>query len=95
MVTTTLPEVVSAQEWQRARDELMVAENEATRALDGTTFAEDCQVGPGFRLSVLLRQDEDIYLTYYTVSRGVDRMLWDYSVLDLTPFGRQESWEQG
>lgn len=196
----TMPVVASAQEWQRARDELMVAEKEATRALDalaarrrrlpmvrfegrylfdtpdgkrtllelfdgrdmlvvyqfmdpgpdmfcpgctnfvnnipaagpagltsrgvtfvvacekpsaaleeykarkgwtvpfvssgGTTFAEDCQVGGGFRLSVFLRQGDEIYWTYYTTSRGVDRMLWDYSILDLTPFGRQESWEQ-
>jgi predicted dithiol-disulfide oxidoreductase (DUF899 family) len=59
----------------------------------GTTFADDCQVGAGFRLSVFLREGDDIYWTYYTTSRGVDRMLWDYSILDLTPFGRQESWE--
>ena len=28
------PEVVSAKEWQQARDELLTAEKEATRALD-------------------------------------------------------------
>ena len=28
------PDVVSAAEWQRARDELLAAEKEATRALD-------------------------------------------------------------
>ncbi|MPZ83131.1 MAG: DUF899 domain-containing protein [Actinophytocola sp.] len=31
---TTLPEAVSAQEWQAARDELLVKEKAATRALD-------------------------------------------------------------
>jgi predicted dithiol-disulfide oxidoreductase (DUF899 family) len=59
----------------------------------GTSFAEDCQVGGGFRLSVFLLEEGEVFLTYYTTSRGVDRMLWDYSILDLTPFGRQESWE--
>lgn len=59
----------------------------------GTTFAGDCQVGEGFRLNVFLRDGEEVYWTYYTTSRGVDRMLWDYSILDLTPFGRQEPWE--
>ena len=58
----------------------------------GTSFAEDCQV-QGFRLSVFLHEGGDVYWTYYTTSRGVDRMLWDYSILDLTPFGRQEAWE--
>jgi predicted dithiol-disulfide oxidoreductase (DUF899 family) len=59
----------------------------------GTTFKDDCEVGGGFRLSVFLKEGEQIFWTYYTTSRGVDRMLWDYSILDLTPFGRQESWE--
>src|ERR1700727_1268042 len=31
---TSLPEIVSAGQWQQARDELIVAEKEATRALD-------------------------------------------------------------
>ena len=31
---TARPDVVSAEEWQRQRDELMLAEKEATRALD-------------------------------------------------------------
>ena len=31
---TSLPEIVSAEEWQRDRDELLKAEKEATRALD-------------------------------------------------------------
>ncbi|SRR6266487_4077952 len=59
----------------------------------GTSFAEDCAVGEGFRLSVFLRDREDVFWTYYTTMRGVDRMLWAYSVLDLTPYGRQEPWE--
>jgi predicted dithiol-disulfide oxidoreductase (DUF899 family) len=59
----------------------------------GTTFAQDCGAGRGFMLSVFLRDGEDVYRTYSTTSRGVDRLLFTHSVLDLTPYGRQEDWE--
>jgi predicted dithiol-disulfide oxidoreductase (DUF899 family) len=59
----------------------------------GTTFAEDCGVGPGFLLSVFLRDGQDIYRTYATTSRGVDRIMFVQNILDLAPYGRQESWE--
>ena len=43
--------------------------------------------------SVFLRDGDDIYRTYFTGARGVEYLgsLWTY--LDLTPFGRQETWE--
>lgn len=59
----------------------------------GTTFAADCGAGDGFGLSVFLRDQDDVYRTYFTTSRGVDRLQFDFNVLDLTPFGRQEQWE--
>jgi predicted dithiol-disulfide oxidoreductase (DUF899 family) len=195
---TSLPEIVSAEEWQRDRDELLKAEKEATRALDvlaarrrrlpmvrfdssryefstpagpktlldffagqsqlvayqfmdngpdefcpgcthftnnvadlaglardgvswvtvsnmplaqieayqarmgwtmpfvssrGTTFADDCGAGGGFMLSVFLRDGQDVYRTYGTTARGVDRLLFANNILDLMPYGRQEDWE--
>ncbi len=59
----------------------------------GTTFANDCGAGGGFMLSVFLRDGEDVYRTYSTTARGVDRLLFANNVLDLTPYGRQEDWE--
>jgi predicted dithiol-disulfide oxidoreductase (DUF899 family) len=59
----------------------------------GTTFADDCGAGGGFMLSVFLRDGEDIYLTYNTTARGVDRLLFVNNILDLTAYGRQEDWE--
>jgi predicted dithiol-disulfide oxidoreductase (DUF899 family) len=59
----------------------------------GTTFAEDCGVGDGFLLSVFLRDGEDVYRTYSTTARGVDRLMFVQTILDLTPYGRQEDWE--
>jgi predicted dithiol-disulfide oxidoreductase (DUF899 family) len=59
----------------------------------GTSFAKDCGVGGGFMLSVFLRDGEDVYRTYSTTSRGVDRLVFTNSILDLTPYGRQQDWE--
>jgi predicted dithiol-disulfide oxidoreductase (DUF899 family) len=196
MGSKAMPPVVSAQEWQKVRDELLVAEKEATRALDalaarrrrlpmvtftndyefaapgGTTtllelfgdrdqlaiyqfmdigpdafcpgctwftnnvahlgglaeagvswanvsnmplaqieaykarmgwtmpfvssrdtaFARDCGADY-FMLNVFLRDGDDIYRTYSTTSRGVDRLLFVNNILDLCPYGRQQEWE--
>ncbi|MCA2228977.1 DUF899 domain-containing protein [Nonomuraea aurantiaca] len=59
----------------------------------GTSFAADSGAGGGFLLSVYLRDGEDVYQTYSTGSRGVDRLVFHHSILDLTPYGRQEDWE--
>ncbi|MEO9173984.1 MAG: DUF899 domain-containing protein [Gaiellales bacterium] len=49
--------------------------------------------GETFGLHVYLRDGEDVFLTYRTNGRGVDRLRLDFNLLDLTPFGRQETWE--
>lgn len=59
----------------------------------GTTFARDCGAGEGFLLSVFLRDGANVYRTYTTTGRGIDRLAFVTSVLDLTVFGRQEDWE--
>ena len=59
----------------------------------GTTFSEDCGSGTGFMLNVFLRSGEDVFRTYSTTARGVDRLLFVNSVLDLCPYGRREDWE--
>jgi predicted dithiol-disulfide oxidoreductase (DUF899 family) len=47
----------------------------------------------GFRLSLFLRDGTDVYLTYSTTARGVDRVLFVNNILDLAVYGRQEEWE--
>jgi predicted dithiol-disulfide oxidoreductase (DUF899 family) len=59
----------------------------------GTSFAADCGADGGFMLSVFLRDGETIYRTYNTTQRGVDRLVFTNSILDLVPYGRQEDWE--
>jgi predicted dithiol-disulfide oxidoreductase (DUF899 family) len=58
----------------------------------GTTFAEDCGASY-FMLSTFLRRGDEVYRTYNTTSRGVDRVLFVNNILDLTAYGRQEDWE--
>ena len=59
----------------------------------GTDFSEATGAHNGFGLSVFLRDGDHVYRTYFTTSRGVDRLRFDFNLLDLTPFGRQETWE--
>ena len=58
----------------------------------GTTFNDDLGLD-GFGLSVLLRDGDEVFRTYFTSGRGVDRLRMDLNLLDLTPYGRQEEWE--
>jgi predicted dithiol-disulfide oxidoreductase (DUF899 family) len=59
----------------------------------GNDFYADLGLGGGFGLSVLLRDGDEVFRTYYTSGRGVDRLRLDFNLLDLTPYGRQEQWE--
>jgi len=59
----------------------------------GTSFSDDCGAGAGFMLTVFLRDGADVYRTYDTTARGVDRLLFEHNILDLTAYGRQEDWE--
>ncbi|CAO5227602.1 DUF899 domain-containing protein [Frankia sp. AgKG'84/4] len=59
----------------------------------GGDFNDDLGLGGGFGLSILLRDGTDVFRTYFTNGRGVDRLRLDFNLLDLTPYGRQEQWE--
>ena len=43
--------------------------------------------------SVFLKDDDKVYWSYYTDNRGVEHLGSHWTYLDLTPFGRQEPWE--
>lgn len=64
---------------------------------NGTDFSRDFGVttdeGETFGLSVFLSDGENVYRTYFTSGRGVEYLGSSFSYLDLTPFGRQEDWE--
>ncbi len=51
------------------------------------------QDGESFALSAFLRDGDQLFRTYVTKGRGVEALGSVWSFLDLTPFGRQEQWE--
>ena len=59
----------------------------------GNDFATACRTGDGFGLSVFLRDGDRVFRTYFTSNRGVEAIGTVWSILDRTPLGRQETWE--
>lgn len=45
-------------------------------------------------LMCYLRQDKKVFETYWTTRRGVEAMDYNYALMDLTVYGRQEPWEK-
>lgn len=43
--------------------------------------------------SVFLKDEKTAYHTYSAYARGADLLATHYNYLDLTPYGRQEAWE--
>lgn len=58
-----------------------------------TTIDADCGTTDGFGLSVFLRGGDRVFRSYFTAGRATEMLGSHRSFLDLTPFGRQESWE--
>jgi len=57
-------------------------------------FADTFDVGKGFGVNVFIRDEKDcIYRTYFTTDRGGELFDTNFRLLDLTPYGRQEKWE--
>ena len=71
----------------------------------GTDFSHDFGLGPQepdpsqdqdgemFGMSAFIRDAGEIYRTYFTQHRGVETIGPVWTLLDLTPLGRQEDWE--
>jgi predicted dithiol-disulfide oxidoreductase (DUF899 family) len=60
----------------------------------GSDFTQDSGVGMYQGVSVFLRDGDDVFRTYFTNGRGGDLLTGTLRYLDLTPFGRQEEWEE-
>ncbi len=56
-------------------------------------FGLTSEAGETFGLSVFLREGDSVFRTYFTTRRGVEALGSTWTFLDLTPLGRQESWE--
>jgi predicted dithiol-disulfide oxidoreductase (DUF899 family) len=58
-----------------------------------TDFGLTTENGEDHGLSVFLRDGNEIFRTYFTKARGVEALGSVWTFLDLTPYGRQEEWE--
>lgn len=79
-----------------------IAEIEAFRARMGWSipwyetvdnFNPDFDIDGGFGVNVFYRSGTDIYRTYFTTTRAAETLGTVWTFLDLTPLGRQETWE--
>ena len=46
-----------------------------------------------FHLVCYLRDGDSVFETYWTTRRGAEVLDYSYALMDLTPYGRQERWE--
>jgi predicted dithiol-disulfide oxidoreductase (DUF899 family) len=58
-----------------------------------TDFGLTTENGEDHGLSVFIRDGNEIFRTYFTKARGVEALGSVWTFLDLTPYGRQEKWE--
>ncbi|MFJ5986271.1 DUF899 domain-containing protein [Lentzea sp. NPDC092896] len=56
-------------------------------------FSKDFGVDEYFGLNVFIRDGDEVYRTYFTNARSAEQTGNVWSLLDLTPLGRQEEWE--
>jgi predicted dithiol-disulfide oxidoreductase (DUF899 family) len=56
-------------------------------------FDADLGVREWHGTNVFLRDGEDVYRTYFVDGRGDAQLSDTWSLLDVTPYGRQETWE--
>jgi len=59
----------------------------------GDDFSKDFGVEDYFGLNVFFREGDDVFRTYFTGGRAAEAIGNVWSLLDLTPLGRQEEWE--
>jgi predicted dithiol-disulfide oxidoreductase (DUF899 family) len=59
-------------------------------------FGADMGAGPGggFGINVFIRDGDRVFRTYHTNGRGSEPFVNSWALLDLTPYGRQESWQE-
>jgi len=57
-------------------------------------FADAFDAGKGFAINVFIRDEENrVYRTYFSTARGGELFDTHFRLLDITPYGRQETWE--
>ncbi|HEY7176102.1 MAG TPA: DUF899 family protein [Micromonosporaceae bacterium] len=58
-----------------------------------TSGIDDPAIAGGGAIACYLRRDDRVFLTYETTDRGSEPMIPSLMLLDMTVYGRQETWE--
>ena len=60
-----------------------------------SAFAADVDAAPGtgFAVNVFLRDGDAVYRTWHTNGRGTEQLSHTFGLIDVLPWGRQESWQ--
>jgi len=60
-----------------------------------SSFGEDMDApkGGGFAVNVFLRDGDRVYRTWHTAGRGTEQLSHTFPLIDLLPYGRQETWQ--
>lgn len=53
----------------------------------------DAPAGGGFAVNVFLRDGDTVYRTWHTSGRGTEQLSFEFALMDLLPYGRQEPWQ--
>jgi predicted dithiol-disulfide oxidoreductase (DUF899 family) len=95
MTEPATPRIVTRDEWERACAELLVREKAHTRAGDELAAARRRLPMTRMEPVTVVGPDGPVPLhdVYETKWRGIEAMLPTLQLLDLTPYGRQETWE--
>lgn len=59
-----------------------------------SSFNRDHDIDGGFGINVFLAEGGEVYRCWHTTGRGVEMLGSVWSFLDVTPLGRQETWER-
>jgi predicted dithiol-disulfide oxidoreductase (DUF899 family) len=62
-------------------------------ALRLPSLSDPVRVASGFGINVFLRDGDQIYRSYHTTARAAEELSSVGAPLDITPFGRQEDWQ--
>jgi predicted dithiol-disulfide oxidoreductase (DUF899 family) len=63
-------------------------------SLPDERFSHDFDVKDFFGVNVFVNLDDRVYRTFFLNGRGVEELGSVFSFLDLTPLGRQETWQE-
>ena len=81
-------------------DELLAYRDKVGNKMDwystaDSPFGADVGAPPkaGYALNVFLRDGDTVYRTWHTDGRGTEQLSHTFPLIDLLPYGRQESWQ--